>query len=354
MLFQAVYSRVARVCKDDTGGRHKFHNNWTTFLKARLNCSVPGDIPFYFDEIQSVQMDADGDRVHALFTTPENAIAGSALCTFSLAAVARNFNRSPFKGQADADSNWLPVSGPAGAARPGQCGGGGDQDADSVDSGFARRHTLMDRAVGSEGGRPVFVLPSLQERLTSLVVVWEKKDLLAVAGTSDGKVLRIVVKRHSKSPDFSVLDSLQVFAPGVPVRSVAVATDSRYRAVAVSDDEVASVPLRRCDVADTCESCRASRDDCVWNGTEDRCEDAESVGLADAVLHCPVVVMDEERAMQEDDMTTTTEVSTSTTTPYCPECACVCPISAGDGVDKASTTESATTAAVANFTEDGN
>ena len=26
---------------------------WTTFLKSRLNCSVPGDYPFHFNEIQS-------------------------------------------------------------------------------------------------------------------------------------------------------------------------------------------------------------------------------------------------------------------------------------------------------------
>ena len=28
-------------------------NKWTTFLKSRLNCSVPGEYPFYFNEIQS-------------------------------------------------------------------------------------------------------------------------------------------------------------------------------------------------------------------------------------------------------------------------------------------------------------
>ena len=47
--FQAVFSRVARVCKNDAGGAHKFRNKWTTFLKSRLNCSVPGERPFYFD-----------------------------------------------------------------------------------------------------------------------------------------------------------------------------------------------------------------------------------------------------------------------------------------------------------------
>ena len=50
---KSVFSRVARVCKNDEGGANKFRNRWTTFLKTRLNCSVPGDYPFYFNEIQS-------------------------------------------------------------------------------------------------------------------------------------------------------------------------------------------------------------------------------------------------------------------------------------------------------------
>lgn len=49
---KTVYSRVARVCTKDKGGPHKFRNQWTSFVKARLNCSVPGDFPFYFNEIR--------------------------------------------------------------------------------------------------------------------------------------------------------------------------------------------------------------------------------------------------------------------------------------------------------------
>lgn len=52
---QAVYSRVARVCKYDRGGPHRFRNRWTSFLKSRLNCSVTGDFPFYFNEIRKYE-----------------------------------------------------------------------------------------------------------------------------------------------------------------------------------------------------------------------------------------------------------------------------------------------------------
>ncbi|KAJ8969514.1 hypothetical protein NQ317_019729, partial [Molorchus minor] len=49
---KAVYSRVARVCKNDRGGPHRFRNRWTSFLKSRLNCSVTGEFPFAFNEIR--------------------------------------------------------------------------------------------------------------------------------------------------------------------------------------------------------------------------------------------------------------------------------------------------------------
>lgn len=51
-LGKTVYSRVGRVCKNDRGGPYTLNKSWTSFLKARLNCSMPGDIAFHFDEIR--------------------------------------------------------------------------------------------------------------------------------------------------------------------------------------------------------------------------------------------------------------------------------------------------------------
>lgn len=50
-----IFSRVGRVCKNDMGGSPRvLEKYWTSFLKARLNCSVPGDAFFYFDVLQAV------------------------------------------------------------------------------------------------------------------------------------------------------------------------------------------------------------------------------------------------------------------------------------------------------------
>ena len=54
---------MARVCKNDNGGPHTFKNKWTTFLKARLNCSMPGAYPFYFDQVQAMSRAVDTAEV---------------------------------------------------------------------------------------------------------------------------------------------------------------------------------------------------------------------------------------------------------------------------------------------------
>lgn len=65
---QRVFSRISRVCKNDQGNRRKV---WTTFLKARLNCSVSGEYPFYLDHVQSVQYMPEEQLLYTTFTTPE-------------------------------------------------------------------------------------------------------------------------------------------------------------------------------------------------------------------------------------------------------------------------------------------
>ena len=69
---KAVYSRVARLCKSDLGGGQlMLKDTWTTFLKARLNCSLPGDYPFHYDYIQSVVYVEEERLFYATFTTDE-------------------------------------------------------------------------------------------------------------------------------------------------------------------------------------------------------------------------------------------------------------------------------------------
>ncbi|GLD55917.1 semaphorin-6D isoform X1 [Lates japonicus] len=74
-LGKVVYSRVARICKNDVGGSERvLEKHWTSFVKARLNCSVPG-VLFYFDVLQSITdiININGvPSVVGVFTTQMN------------------------------------------------------------------------------------------------------------------------------------------------------------------------------------------------------------------------------------------------------------------------------------------
>jgi len=59
------------VCfQSDVGGSNfLLEDNWTTFVKARLNCSLPGSYPFYFNELQSTHFSVEEQLIYAVFTT---------------------------------------------------------------------------------------------------------------------------------------------------------------------------------------------------------------------------------------------------------------------------------------------
>lgn len=52
--------------------------------------------------------DSSTKLIYGIFTTPTNAIGGSAVCAFSLQDIADTFEGN-FKEQSSINSNWLPV-----------------------------------------------------------------------------------------------------------------------------------------------------------------------------------------------------------------------------------------------------
>ncbi|MFT7797359.1 hypothetical protein Z043-104657 [Arapaima gigas] len=109
---KVVFPRVARVCKNDRGGSQRvLEKQWTSFLKTRLNCSIPGDSHFYFNILQAVTdvIHISGrDVVMATFSTPYNSIPGSAVCAYDMAEISLAFT-GRFKEQKSPDSTWTPV-----------------------------------------------------------------------------------------------------------------------------------------------------------------------------------------------------------------------------------------------------
>ena len=293
-IFQAVYSRVARVCKKDHGGSFKFSKRWTTYLKARLNCSVPGDFPFYFNEIQGTTefVTKENDKIiYATFTTPDNSMAGSAVCSFRLSDIRNAFDHGDFKGQKTSDSNWLKVQ-DVPQTRPGQCSENSKNLSESH-MNFMKKHSLMDTAINSADQQPLYVKTALHERLTAIAVDPNVRtpgddnadfyDVIYV-GTTKGKVLKIISSRSVFGSVIKpvVSEEIQVFTYHVPVTNLRVIKD---RLIVVSDHEVKSMPLHRCAAVQvqSCAACIQLRDPhCAWNVITRSCVDKTQFTQFDA------------------------------------------------------------------------
>ncbi|XP_065166880.1 semaphorin-1A isoform X2 [Atheta coriaria] len=289
---KAVYSRVARVCKYDRGGPHRFRNRWTSFLKSRLNCSVTGDFPFYFNEIQSTTEliegqygDITAQLVYGTFTTPPNSISGSAVCAFALQDIADTFEGN-FKEQPTLNSNWLPVqSSKVPDPRPGQCHND-SRTLPDLTLNFIKTHSLMDESVPNFFGQPIVIRTSFHYRFTQIAVDPQVKvpggktyDVLFI-GTDNGKLIKAVNGLSAESRNGVkpvVIEEIQIFPSHVPVRGIKVIRNEKQaegRLVVIADGEVQSLRLHRCDSSkiSSCSECVALQDPyCAWDKLQGKC-----------------------------------------------------------------------------------
>ncbi|XP_064192548.1 semaphorin 6D isoform X5 [Anguilla rostrata] len=289
-LGKAVYSRVARICKNDVGGSQRvLEKHWTSFVKARLNCSVPGESFFYFDVLQSITdiIEINGiPTVVGVFTTQLNSIPGSAVCAFSMADIEKAF-RGRFKEQKTPDSVWtafpeerLPKP------RPGCCAGHGSAEAykTSIDFPdetllFIKSHPLMDTAVPSVSEEPWFTKTRVRYRLTALAVDNSagphQNYTVVFIGSEAGVVLKVLAKTLPFSMNESVfLEEIDAFNRAKCLynseedrRIVSLHLDKETQGLFVAFPGcVVRLPLSRCERHGSChKSCIASRDPyCGW------------------------------------------------------------------------------------------
>ncbi|CAK8670992.1 unnamed protein product [Clavelina lepadiformis] len=110
---EQVYTRIGQVCKHD-GGWRNLRNQFSSFFKARLNCSLPGQPPFYFNELSDVTELVTLDKLYkvgktktvfALMNTPSNSIPASAICAFSLPDIEASRNGAFYEKFADAKTS---------------------------------------------------------------------------------------------------------------------------------------------------------------------------------------------------------------------------------------------------------
>lgn len=281
---KSILSRVARVCKNDVGGLRSLTNKWTTFLKARLVCSIPGPdgVDTHFDELQDIFLlptrDDKNPMVYALFTTSSSIFRGSAVCVYSMADIRSVFN-GPYAHKEGPDHRWVEYEGRIPYPRPGTCPSKTydpriktTKDFPDEVVSFSRFHPLMYRSVYPLTGRPVFTRVRVDYTLTHIVVDRVMADdgqyEVMFLGTDAGSILKVVsITQENWSTEEVVLEELQVFQVPTPILSLELSSKQQQLYVG-SSEGLAQVSLSRCHLyGQACSECCLARDPyCAWDG----------------------------------------------------------------------------------------
>uniref|UniRef100_A0A670IK03 Sema domain-containing protein n=1 Tax=Podarcis muralis TaxID=64176 RepID=A0A670IK03_PODMU len=272
-----IYTRVARVCKNDVGGKHSLINRWSTFLKARLVCSIPGlqGTETHFDQLEDVFLlhtrNAQNPLVYGLFTVSSGIFSGSAVCVYSLAAIRAAFN-GPFAHKEGLDYQWVEFKGRIPYPRPGTCPSEtydpllqSTKDFPDEVIGFMRTHHLMWDPVYPLHWKPVLMRANVAFQIKQILVdrVETEAGLLMSSSLEqvedDGKVLKVGISArfHDLMERETKVDA-SFYSWFCEQQEVFVSTTNG----------LVRFSLYRCEhYGKTCTECCLARDPyCTWDG----------------------------------------------------------------------------------------
>ncbi|XP_060786856.1 semaphorin-3B [Neoarius graeffei] len=280
---KVTYARIGQLCRNDMGGQRSLVNKWTTFLKTRLVCSVPGKdgSETHFDELRDVFLLQTRDRknplVYTVFSTSSSVFRGSAVCLYTMNDIRRAF-LGPFAHKEGPNYQWVPFQGKVPYPRPGMCPsktfGSFESTKGFPDNviQFARHHPLMYNPVTPLGGRPLFLRTGMPYSFTQIAVDRVNAadgiyDVMFI-GTDVGSVLKVIsFPKGSWSNTELLLEELQVFKDSSSIINMQISS-KRQQLYVGSDTGVAQVPLHRCNMyGKACAECCLARDPyCAWDG----------------------------------------------------------------------------------------
>uniref|UniRef100_A0A672JHR7 Sema domain, immunoglobulin domain (Ig), short basic domain, secreted, (semaphorin) 3Ga n=1 Tax=Salarias fasciatus TaxID=181472 RepID=A0A672JHR7_SALFA len=273
---------------NDEGGQKSLVNRWTTFLKARLICSVIGEdgVETRFDELRKVITDPVQTDCLLIAARPlivlliysSSVFKGSAVCVYSMADIRNVFN-GPFAHKHGHNYQWTEYTGKIPYPRPGTCPGGtftpgirSSKNFSDEAVNFIRAHPLMFHPVYPIHRRPLVVRTGVDYRFTALVVdqvdaVDGRYEVLFL-GTDRGTVQKVIVlPKDPTSFEELTLEEVEVFRSRAPVKTMKISS-KRQQLYVSSDAGLTQVSLHRCGVyGRACSDCCLARDPyCAWDG----------------------------------------------------------------------------------------
>ncbi|XP_021237064.1 semaphorin-4D isoform X2 [Numida meleagris] len=280
--------RIARVCKRDQGGLRTLQKKWTSFLKARLICTIP-DKNLIFNIINDVFIlkspTLKEPVIYGVFTPQLNNVGLSAVCAYNLSTVEEVFSKGKYMQSATVEQShtkWVRYNGEIPNPRPGACINNEARALNFMTSlnlpdktlQFVKDHPLMDDSVTPVGDRPRLVKRDV--KYTQIVVDRVRAlngtiyDVMFIS-TDQGALHKAI----SYENGMHIIEETQLFPNFEPVQTLLLSSrKSRRYLYAGSNSGVVQSPVAFCDKYTTCFDCVLARDPyCAWKPLEGSCVD---------------------------------------------------------------------------------
>ncbi|XP_068449183.1 semaphorin-4E [Clinocottus analis] len=286
---KVTVSRVARVCKGDMGGQRTLQRKWTTFLKARLDCSLPEpSLPPIVQDVFLLKDEQDWRKsvFYAVFTPQSSLSQVSAVCAFQVSDIRNIFNEGKFKTPVAVETShvkWVMYTGEVPVPRPGACintvarNMGMNRSLDLPDKTlqFIRDRPLMEEAVRPLTGGPLLVKRgALLTRVVvdSVPALDGRRHAVMFIGTENGYIQKAV----NYAGEMFIIEEIQLYENPVPI-SILRLSSSKGQLYAGSEFGVIQMPLSNCSRYVSCVDCVLARDPyCAWAFAARRCSSVHS------------------------------------------------------------------------------
>ncbi|XP_060934882.1 semaphorin-4E-like [Limanda limanda] len=286
---KVTVSRVARVCKGDMGGRWTLERKWTSFLKARLDCSLPEpSLPLIVQDVFLLKhQDWRKSVFYAVFKPQSSLSQVSAVFAYNVSIMRNIFNEGKFKTSIFAYNShvkWVMYTGEVPVPRPGACindvarkmGINSSLDLPDKTLQFIKENPLMDEAVPPLTGGPLLVKRgALLTRIVvdSVLALDGERYAVMFIGTENGFVQKAV----NYAGEMFIIEEIQLFENPEPINILRLSS-TKGLLYAGSDFGAVQMPVSNCSRYDMCVDCILPRDPyCAWDFSTGRCSSVHSL-----------------------------------------------------------------------------
>ncbi|KAL4617340.1 semaphorin-4D-like isoform X1 [Arapaima gigas] len=262
----------------DLGGQRTLQKKWTTFLKAKLVCSMP-ELNFVFNVVHDVFIlkteDWKETVIYAVFTSQWGNVGLSAVCAYNILSVEEVFSKGKYMQKATVEQShtkWVRYNGVIPSPRPGACINNNNRMQNINNSlhlpdktlQFIKDHPLLEDPVLPIGNGPRLITKDVNYTQIAVERVQALDDNVydVIFTGSDKGVLH---KSITYGNEVHTVEEIQLFHNSQPIKTLLLSPQGRFLYVG-SDTGVVQSPTAFCEKYATCEECILARDPyCAWH-----------------------------------------------------------------------------------------